>query len=74
MEKCVGICCFGGFSDGGFSDVLVCAGFVVRNFVLLILGFVRNYLPEDAPRYFSLTALVSLAIFNPDNGLLEAPC
>ena len=54
MERCVGICCFGGFFDGSFSDVLIYAGFLVRNFVLPVLGFARNYLPEYAPEFFFL--------------------
>ena len=49
-------------------------GFFVRKFVLLLLGFARNYLPEDAPEVFSLIDVVSSALFNQEAGLPEAPC
>ena len=68
------ICCFWGLFDGCFSDVWISAGFLVRKIVLLLLGFARNYLSEYAPEAFSLSGLVSLAIFNLEHGLLVAPC
>ena len=49
LGKCVGIGCFLGVFHGDFSDVLVYAGFLVRRLVLLVLGFARNYLSEEAP-------------------------
>ena len=45
-----------------------------RKTVLLLLGVARNYLSEYAPEAFSLSGLVSLAIFNLEHGLMVAPC
>ena len=73
-EMCWDLLFLGGFFDGSFFRCLDLCWVVVRKFVLLLLGFARNYLPECAPETFSPTKLVSLAIFNPENGLLVALC
>ena len=52
LAKEVWICCFLGVFAGSFSYVLIWCWVFVRNFVLLILGFDRNYLPEEAPEIF----------------------
>ena len=48
----LGSAVFWGFLNGSFSYVLVCAGFCVRKFDLLVLGFSRNCLAENAPETF----------------------
>ena len=57
-----------------FSAVWICVGFLVRQYVLLLLGFARNYLPANAPEVVSLIDVVASALFNSDKGPLEAPC
>ena len=54
-----------------FSDVLdLVFGFLVRKFVLLVLGFARNYLSGDAPvsSVFDRSPIPRLSL-NPANGI-----
>ena len=51
-RKVLGSAVFLGFLMVSFSYVLVCAGFFVRKFVLLVLGFSRNYRPEMPQKFF----------------------
>ena len=57
-----------------FSAVWIDVGFLVRQYVLLLLGFARNYLPANAPEVVSLIDVVVSTLFNADKGPPAAPC